>query len=307
MEWKKKGLIYCANKDAGWKFQGALLPTPILLKKDLLRIYVGFCDKDIVGRIGFVDVLPDDPSHIIKVSEKPVLDIGRNGCFDDNGVVPVSVLRKEDKIFLYYVGFSKGVKVPYYMFLGLAISYDNGETFQRHSQCPVLDRFNNEVYARCGAFVFKDEDMFRMWYVGTYKDGWTQKEDTLKPLYIMKHITSHDAIRWNEPSVDVLSYSNKDEHGFGRPYVWKESGIYKMLYSIRTYSHNYHIGYAESADGIVWVRKDDLAGIESSKDGWDSENISYPFLFSHDKKTYMFYNGNGYGKSGFGYAELVGK
>ena len=111
MKWKKRGLIYCANRDNDWKFQGALLPTPIQLKDDLLRIYVGFCDKNIVSRIGYVDVLPDDPSYIIKVSEKPVLDIGRNGCFDDNGVVPVSVLRKEDKIFLYYVIFNIMIKI----------------------------------------------------------------------------------------------------------------------------------------------------------------------------------------------------
>jgi hypothetical protein len=32
--------------------------------------------------------------------------------------------------------------------------------------------------------------------------------------------------------------------------------------------------------------------------------IEYPFVFSHEGTTYMLYNGNGYGKSGFGYAIL---
>ena len=102
MQWKKKGLIYCPNAEDGWKVQSAMLPTPILLG-DKLRVFLGICDKDNVGRIGYVDVDPRNPSKILDISSKPILDIGRKGCFDDNGVVPISILRDDKKIYVWRI------------------------------------------------------------------------------------------------------------------------------------------------------------------------------------------------------------
>lgn len=304
MKWEKKGLIYCPNKKGTWMEQFAMLPTPIKVD-DKLRIYIGFCDKDNVGRIGYVDVSPENPGHILAISEKPVLEIGEKGCFDDNGVVPISILKRDETIYLYYIGFQLGVKVPYFMFCGLAISRDNGETFERYSKSPILDRVGDEVYARCGVNIIYDEGLYKMWYVGSYGKGWTKVGEKLKPLYIMKYTESKDGIHWNGEAVQCMEYKNSDEHGFGRPYVWKENGIYRMLYSIRTYSRGYYIGYAESKDGIKWDRMDEEAGITLSPQGWDSENLSYPYLWKENNETYLFYNGNGCGKSGFGYATYI--
>lgn len=121
----------------------------------------------------------------------------------------------------------------------------------------------------------------------------------------MKYLESNDGVHWSGKITSCMEFKNADEHGFGRPYVWKENDIYKMLYSIRTYSRGYYIGYAESVDGLEWQRKDEQAGIELSESGWDSQNLSYPYLFTYGNKTYLFYNGNGCGKSGFGYAEKI--
>jgi len=79
-----------------------------------------------------------------------------------------------------------------------------------------------------------------------------------------------------------------------------------MLYSFRTYSSGYKIGYAKSENGKEWVRKDEQAGLTPSGDGWESESLSYPYLFQSNDKTYVFYNGNGCGRTGIGAAELIG-
>lgn len=81
----------------------------------------------------------------------------------------------------------------------------------------------------------------------------------------------------------------------------------KMLYSIRTFSRGYYIGYAESIDGIHWNRKDNEAGIELSEKGFDDKNISYPYLINlpDSKDVVMFYNGNNCGKTGFGWARQI--
>jgi hypothetical protein len=76
-----------------------------------------------------------------------------------------------------------------------------------------------------------------------------------------------------------------------------------MWYSYSTGS--FRIGYAESKDGIIWERKDDEAGIDVSDSGWDSEMIEYAFVFKHKGKKYMLYNGNSFGRDGFGLATSI--
>jgi len=307
MKWIKKGLIYTPTGENGWKNQFAICPIPFLIEKKRLRIFTSMCDKNMISHEGYVDVDPENPSVILGVSEKPLYETGAPGSFDDHGCGAIDLLKVGSKLYMYYIGFQLGVNVPYYMFGGLAISEDGGYTFKKYSQSPVLDRRGNEIYARCGIQVLNDNGKIKMWYVGSNKDGWTTAQGKLKPLYTMMYTESDDGIHWDKDSVQCMEYANEDEHGFGRPHVWKDGEKYKMIYSIRTYSRGYYLGYAESDDGIHWVRKDDEVGIDLSETGWDSENISYGYRFVYGDKTYLFYNGNGCGKTGFGYAELVEK
>jgi hypothetical protein len=48
-----------------------------------------------------------------------------------------------------------------------------------------------------------------------------------------------------------------------------------------------------------------MSTFSSSEATWESEMVEYPYLVSHRDSTYMFYNGNGYGKSGIGLAQLI--
>jgi hypothetical protein len=89
--------------------------------------------------------------------------------------------------------------------------------------------------------------------------------------------------------------------------VYKEDGRYKMLYSHRDVwnyrsdrAQSYRLAYAESADGIAWTRGE--AGIDRSESGWDSEMMEYCYVYRYHDQTYLFYNGNGFGKTGIGYA-----
>ena len=53
-----------------------------------------------------------------------------------------------------------------------------------------------------------------------------------------------------------------------------------------------------------WKRSDELASMEVSESGWDSEMVNYPHVFSLNEETYMLYQGNGMGQTGFGLAVL---
>jgi hypothetical protein len=67
---------------------------------------------------------------------------------------------------------------------------------------------------------------------------------------------------------------------------------------------SYKIGFAESFDGLSWIRKDGDVGIDASSTGWDSKMLEYPYVFKHKDEFYMLYNGNNYGEDGFGLATL---
>src|SRR5256885_15731564 len=98
--WEKEGLIFRTSEHGveGWIANSALTPTPMRLNGNRIRVYSGFRDREGVSRIGYVDVVADSPAKVVGVSRRPVLDIGRNGCFDDNGVILGDVVAAADGI-----------------------------------------------------------------------------------------------------------------------------------------------------------------------------------------------------------------
>ena len=137
-----------------------------------------------------------------------------------------------------------------------------------------------------------------MWYLSGI--GWEEINGTKRIPYHIRYAESKDGINWERKGTVCIDFKHKNETRIGRATVLQENNIYKMWYAYAL--DKFRIGYAESTDGILWNRKDDEVGIDVSKFGWDSEMIEYPFVFEHNSTKYMFYNGNNYGKTGFGYA-----
>lgn len=301
MRWKKRGRIYVPKGDIAWAKHYAFPPTPLVMPDGHIRVYVAFCDADTVGRVGYVDLSPEDPDTVIGLSEEPVLDIGEPGAFDERGVVPTCVLRVGDDVYLYYVGYQRGTVLPYFQFEGLAISHDDGASFSRLQRTPVIDRSDAELVNRTSAFVQAGET-FRMWYVGG--SDWTTVRGKPLPRYNVRYLESRDGVTWAPEGQVCLDYANDDEHAFGRPWVIERDSEQLMFYSVRTRSKDYRLGLARSSDGVTWNRCDDDVGIDVSEDGWDSEMVAYSSIVELGDHTYLFYNGNERGKTGFGYAEL---
>jgi sucrose-6-phosphate hydrolase SacC (GH32 family) len=301
MKWRKRGLIYAPDGQQAWARKYAFPPTPLFLSDGALRMYVAFCDEKTVGRIGYVDIDPNDPSRVLAVSPRPVLDIGEPGAFDENGILPTCILPVDQRLYLYYVGYQLGQRVRYYQFQGLAVSDDGGTSFERLRRVPVIDRSDAETLNRTSAFVMREDGRFRMWYVGGSE--WTVVNGKSLPVYNLRHLESADGINWGGEGRVCLDFRD-DEHAFGKPWVFREGGLYRMFYSVRRRSNGYRLGYAESRDGLDWVRKDDQVGIDVSPSGWDSQMIAYSSVVRHKDRVYLFYNGNNCGETGFGYAEL---
>jgi len=307
MRWEKKGLICdCRTLDLPWFRKNAMVPLVHRIADKRLRIFMTMCDESNVGRIGYVDVAIDDPRRILGYSGHPVLDIGDEGTFSDNGILTSSLLRVDDRLFMYYSGYQACVKVPYLIFSGVAVSIDNGDSFQNLTRAPLLDRVEGEIFTRSGPTVMHENGQFRVWYTSDARKAWITDGGKSRPCYDLKQIVAASPTSWPKGSGSkCLELRGDDEHGISKSTIWKDGGVYKMIYSLRTISAGYRLGYAESGDGVEFVRKDDQVGIGVSSDGWDSQMICFPERFSYGGRTYLFYCGNHYGIGGVGYAELI--
>jgi hypothetical protein len=199
---------------------------------------------------------------------------------------------------LYYIGWNVGASVPFRNALGVAISRDGGETFEKYSRGPILDRSVFDPCFVASACVLAEDGRWRMWYLSCI--GWETVSGKLQHRYHIKHAESADGYEWRRMGRVCIDFRSPAEYAISRPTVLRDGDRYRMWYSYR--GESYRIGYAESDDGLEWTRKDDEAGIDVSAEGWDSAMIEYPHVIRHQGRRYMFYNGNDYGRTGIGLA-----
>jgi hypothetical protein len=310
VRWQKRGLVFRADGRFEWMAHHACVPVPDRVNEDVLRIYFG--PRDAHGRTvtAFIEVDADDPSRVLYVHDRPALGLGALGAFDDSGAMPSAIVNHGGRKYLYYIGWNRGTTVPYRNAVGLAVSDDDGRSFQRMFEGPVVDRTRSEPYFCASPFVLYDSEelTWKLWYASS--TGWTLVHERPEPLYQVMYAESANGYDWvREPKV-CLPYTFPGEAN-ARPWVLKERGLYRMWYCFRgsvdyrtDRSQSYRLGYAESSDGRNWTRKDELVGIERSEAGWDSMMIEYPAVYEHRGRKHLLYNGNGFGETGIGHAVL---
>ncbi len=308
MRWVKKGHIFSAANQYEWMAHHASVPIADKVNDQVVRIYFGPRDQRGRTRTAFIDVDADNPTNILYVHDRPALDLGKRGAFDDSGVMPSSIVNDGPRKYLYYIGWEQGVTVPYRHSIGLAVSTDGGVTFERVFEGPVVDRTRDEPYFCTSPFVLVDEGQWKLWYAST--TDWVEVDGRAEPRYQIKYAESVDGRAWNRPNITCIEYTHDGEAN-GKQCVIKENGLYRMWFSYRgsvdyrtDKAQSYRIGYAESLDGKRWERLDDLVGLERAEEGWDSMMVAYPWVYHHRGVKHMLYVGNGFGESGFGYAVL---
>ncbi|WP_027302922.1 hypothetical protein [Rudanella lutea] len=304
--WTKQGLIYKPDGSMPFSQTHAQVPFGFPMN-DRFRVYFSTRDKDVQSATSFVELDPNDLSKVVYVHDKPCLTKGAVGMFDETGAMPSWFLPVGDEIWLYYTGWNRSETAAYRLGIGLAISRDGGLTFERKFTGPLLDRYIfDQVWVAQPCVIRERDDYWRMWYLSCTKIEVINGQP--EPFYDVKYAESKDGIHWERTGHVCVGYDEFTD-AIGRPTVYKDGDLYKMYFSYRNATNyrtdvqrSYRIGYAESADGINWERKDEKAGIERSADGWDSLMMDYCHIVQHQNQWVMFYNGNGFGASGFGWA-----
>jgi hypothetical protein len=308
--WQKKGLIFEPDGQLDWARTHAQVPTVDRLDADRLRIYFSSRDAGNRSRIGSIDVAAADPRNVLQVRRDPVLGLGALGAFDDCGTMPSWLLDHGGRKYLYYIGWNVRNTVPYHNAIGLAVSDDDGASFHRLHQGPVMDRTAEEPYFCATSCVLIDNGVWRNWYLSCTE--WVDTGAVPEPRYHLKYAESRDGVHWERKGIVALDYAGPEEGGIVRASVLRDGAIYRMWFSYRKTidyrddaASSYRIGYAESTDGIVWQRNDALGGIDVSAAGWDAFMVAYPQVLDIGGALHLFYNGNGFGRSGIGYAVVA--
>ncbi len=303
----KKGLIFKPNGKHEWMKEYAQGPTALEFQ-DFIRVYFATRPRQNLTVPTFIDIDKENLNIVLRINDMPILELGKPGTFDEHGIIPKSIIKTQNGVYhLYYIGWSRRESTPYSLGIGLAFSND-GTKFTKFSEGPIIGLEKFDSLSLTAPIVFYENGKYFMFY--TSGTGWHYLNDRWEHTYTIRKAVSSNGIDWTRDFVNIIEPINNLEC-ISNPTILKYNNQYHMWYSFKgsgdfrnDIKESYRIGYAYSSDLITWIRDDQNSGIDISLEGWDSEMIEYPNLCKVENRIILFYNGNGFGASGFGYAEL---
>jgi hypothetical protein len=317
MKWRRLGRIFDPTRHELPEgcVQFAQAPQALVFD-DFVRIYFSTRAVDprngkYLSHVTFVE-LRKNLRDVMRVSERTVISLGGLGCFDEHGIFPMSVVRHGDAVYGYTCGWNRRLSVSVDTAIGLAISRDQGLSFQRIGDGPVLAASLREPYLVGDGFVSIVGGRFHMWYI--FGTGWRKAAGGAQPerTYKIGHAESTDGIHWvKEEARQIVADRLGADESQALPTVTEVDGRHHMFFCYRqtfdfrgNKERGYRIGHAWSEDLSNWTRDDDNPGLEVPPGDWDSDMQCYPHVFQCDGEVYLLYNGNEFGRYGFGLAVL---
>lgn len=310
-QWQKMGRVFAPDGRYPWMRSHAQNPA-VLKLDDRLRVYFncrGSSDADgnVTAFATYVDLDRADPRRVLYVHDRPILQLGDPGTFDQFGVMAGCALEVGNQVWVYYVGWSRSLGVPYHHAIGLAVSDDGGHTFRRHSLGPVIGRSPAEPFIQNSPYVAMVDGEFRMWYSSGTR--WVERNGKFESIYVLMQARSADGVNWQREGVSCVPMvvehecqTNPSVLRIGERYhLWF---CYRHGLDFRNAGRGYRIGHAWSDDLRTWHRDDRVATLSPSSQGWDAEMVCYPCVLDIDGRLAMFYSGNYFGRDGFGFAWL---
>jgi len=299
MKWRKLGKIYEPETLHPLLFSHAANPLPVHLDGDNYRVFFSGRDQENRSSVGYADV-DISKKIVVEVSTEPVFAYGPPDSFFSHGVSIGNCYEADGIRYILFMGWQCPGGQHWRGDIGrLVLKTDLSLILD--SPSPFLSTDSVDPVSLSYPWVFQEQDVFHMWYGST--ETWDAGNDEM--LHIIKYARSQNGHVWEKSGL-ALPYELGTAQAFSHPtLIGSRKEGYHMWFSYRSGSgQKYRIGYAKSADLKMWNLYLHDAGIDVSSSGWDSDMIEYPFVFDHKGDRYMLYNGNGYGKTGFGLAVL---
>lgn len=316
MKWIKLGHLFDPHDHALPDGCTSFAQSPqALVFDDFVRIYFSTRRASADGQyLSFASYVDVDRSlrSVLRTASRSAMTLGGLGCFDEHGIFPMNVVRGGREVRAYTCGWSRRIAVPVETAIGLAISRDEGQTFERIGPGPILGPAPDEPFLVGDPFVIAAEGRWHMWYI--YGTSWTAPSPAERAparVYKLAHAESDDGVSWRRVARRIVSDRLGEDECQALPTVFAHGGRWHMYFCYRhatdfrtNPARGYRLGYAHARDLREWTRDDAAAGIDVSATGWDSEMQCYPHVFWCGEHAYMLYNGNAFGRFGFGAARL---
>ena len=305
MGWEKLGRIFKTSGHTDWMHSHSSVPFALPLDGSIVRIF--FSPRDTLNRsyIGWLEININEPTKIIRISEKPFLMPGKTGAFDDCGVMPSWISKWKNEYQFYYIGWNVRSTVPFHHGLGRikfsSIDEILSESKVQNAAGPFMDRNELDPFYITNPCVIQHKGQLMMWYLSGIE--WFGDGKEMKSKYVIKMAISKDGKYWSRSKKAIIDLRDEHEIALARPSVIIDDEGFHMWFSYRSKKTSYRIGYAYSSDGVNWKR--DLGysdGPHVSSGGWDSDMIAYPHVFIMKDSKYMLYCGNRWSEDGFGIA-----
>lgn len=302
MQWAKFGCVYDASFNITNSFltSHASNPTAIWLYDDVYRVFFSARDANNRSSVASLDI-NIITKVILRFPTVPDFIFDDASSLYSHGVSIGCAYLSSGKRYMLFMGWQNKPGCHWMGEIGRLIIDDQiALHLDSHDGFLLLD--SEDPISLSYPWVIKTDDgRFKMWYGSTI----TWDAGNAEMLHVIKAATSRDGHKWEKTGV-AIPYELGKFQAFSRPTVIRIADEYHMWFSYRSGGgQSYRIGHAVSEDSDIWrVTLDDCC-LDVSESGWDSEMVEYPFVFEHNSRIFMLYNGNSYGKTGFGLAELV--
>lgn len=293
--WRKLGRVF-APLGGLLTRSHVMLPTPHVMA-DRVRVFYAGCDDDLRGRVFFADFAPEPPFDLMAADPEPVCDVGAPGSFDCDGVNPSQIIETDDGLMLLYIGWRRGpAETPYTLFGGVAKSTDGGMSFERRSE-PLLPPRPGERLFRTAPHISRDEEGYRLLYIGG--DRFTSGEaGRATPVYSLMELRSADLWSWNGPARTLMSPdTSAGEVGFGRPVITPDGNLMVSLRTLAGYRLvETSLAFSPEARPVL------EAVVPEPMEAWEAQMTCFGAVCRVGPNELLFYNGDGYGRTGLGLA-----
>jgi hypothetical protein len=271
---------------------------------DFVRIYFSTRSVDANGKylshVAFVDV-KKNMRDIVGVSGHTVIELGELGCFDEHGIFPMNVLWRGDSVYGYTCGWSRGSPCP-----GNRTGSPSAATGDAPSSESEKGRSRGASLEPCLVAILRTDlrGPLSCGCLGTVGDS----PRVGRRRHTRSGTRFQRGVRWTrEEAGNVRTASAREcqpsRHQIGRSYHM--FFCYRQSHDFRTNrERGYRIGHAQSDDLLRWTRRDDDPGIDVTQGDWDSDMLCYPHVFECEGRVHLLYNGNEFGRDGFGLAVL---
>ncbi|OLQ86141.1 hypothetical protein BIY22_12895 [Vibrio panuliri] len=306
MKWRKLGNIFdISARDLGpYGISHCANPRAINLHGDIFRIF--YCSRDLDNRSSVFAIDFDISSlSILHVYTEPFLTYGKQNSYFSDGISIGNFYEVNGIRYLTFMGWKNPENEHWFGQIGIAELTANYElNLMGDDTKPMIPLDNSDSISLSYPWVTKlPDDTYEMWYGST--KSWVAESNT-EMVHILKRRCSSDGFNWNE-TTDEVPFFEGIAQAFSSPCIYDFGKYKQMWFSYRSGSGTpYRIGSAISYGNSEWELSLNEMTISPSEveSDWDANMVEYPFVFEHKKMLYMLYNGDGYGKTGFGLAIL---